>query len=164
MTDRSADIPAERRRPRARHAVAGLAVAALAALVLIALGASEAGPGPDRGDFAAAAAEPAVTLPGAAPRAPGAAALELHVGGHRLTALSVHSRLPCADGPAVDDDVAIALPDGPWVAGCGAFTVRTAAVRVEGRFVGADRAIGTLTHTVGPCALQRARWTARRAG
>jgi ferric-dicitrate binding protein FerR (iron transport regulator) len=82
-----ADLPAARR-PRIRHVVAGLAVAALAALVVIALGASETAPGPDRGDFAAAATEPAITLPGATPRAPGAAALELHVGGHRLTALS----------------------------------------------------------------------------
>jgi hypothetical protein len=84
--------------------------------------------------------------------------------GSRLTTVTLHDRLPCADGRALADDVSIALPDGPRVAGGARFQVEADAVRVAGRFLGADRAAGTVSRTVGPCALAGARRTARRAG
>jgi hypothetical protein len=160
------DLPVarRRRRPRARPTAGALALAALAVLVALALGAPHGAPGPQRGDFAAAAAEPAVALPGVPARPAGSAELALRVASSRLTAVTLHDRLPCADGRAMADHVSVALPRGPRVAGGAAFRVEADGVRVAGRFLGADRAAGTVTRTVGPCALADARWTARRAG
>ena len=88
----------------------------------------------------------------------------LQVASSRLTAVTRRDRLPCADGQALADDVSIAMPDGPRVAGGARFQVEAHGVRVAGHLLGADRAAGTVTRTVGPRALGGARWTARRAG
>jgi hypothetical protein len=57
--------------------------------------------------------------------------------------VQVHSHLPCADGNAIDDDAAVALPSGTAAAGPGAFSVATAGVHLHGFFLSPDRATGT---------------------
>ena len=76
--------------------------------------------------------------------------------------MQVHSHLPCADGNAIDDDAAVALPRGTTAAGHGAFNVATGGVRLHGFFLSPDRATGTLARSVGRCAIASAQWTARR--
>jgi hypothetical protein len=53
-------------------------------------------------------------------------------------------------------------PSGAAEAGHGAFDVRAGGVRVHGFFISPDRATGTLTRSVGRCAIASAQWTARR--
>jgi hypothetical protein len=154
-------------RSNRRHAAAGFAAAALAALVVYALAAPERPAAPRGGEYAASARQP-VSAPGAAGGRGGpnaTVALRFRVaepGGAHVTALRVHSRLPCPDGRAVDDDVALTLPRGGAIPRRGPFTVRAHGVRVQGFFVSPDRVTGTLTRTHGRCAVAAVPWTARR--
>jgi hypothetical protein len=145
--------------------VAGFFAAALTALVVLAVAAPERHAAPRGGEFAAAGRQSSHMAPGAA-GAGSASAFDLRFAvdprEHRLTRVRVHSHLPCADGHAIDDDVAVALPSGAAEAGHGAFDVRAGGVRVHGFFISPDRATGTLTRSVGRCAIASAQWTARR--
>jgi hypothetical protein len=144
---------------------AGFMAAALMALVVLALAAPERHAAPRGGEFAAAGRQSPRMAPGAV-AAGNTAGFDLRFAvdprDHRLTRVRVHSHLPCTDGHAIDDDVAVALPAAAAEAGHGAFDVRTGGVRVHGFFLSPDRATGTLTRSVGRCAIASAQWTARR--
>jgi hypothetical protein len=148
-----------------RPAAAGFGVAGLALLVVLAMVAPERREAPRSGEFAAAGRQRSLAAHGATAARAGAFSLHFRIAGSepQLTRLRVHSRLPCTDGGAIDDDVAVALP-AATVAGHGAFDVDAGGVRLHGFFVAPDRATGTLTRTVGHCAIADARWTARPAG
>jgi len=145
--------------------VAGFAAAALALLVVLAMAAPERREAPRGGEFAAAGRQSSHTVTGAAMTG-GEAAFDLRFAvsprDHRLTRMRVHAHLPCADGHAIDDDVAVELPRGAGIAGRGAFDVASGGVRLHGFFLSPDRATGTLTRSVGRCAIASAQWTARR--
>jgi hypothetical protein len=152
-----------------RHAlgpgVAGFFAATLIVLVVLALAAPERHSAPRGGEFAVAGRQSSHMAPGAV-TGPSGAAFDLRFAvdprDHRLTRVRVHSHLPCADGHAIDDDVAVALPGGAAEAGHGTFDVRAGGVRMHGFFLSPDRATGTLTRSVGRCAIASAQWTARR--
>jgi hypothetical protein len=146
--------------------VAGFAAAALAVLVVLALTAPERRAAPRSGAFAAAGRMVSQPAPGAVAGRRGTFALRFTVGGRqhpRLTAVRIHSVLPCPDGSAIADDVAIAPARGAAVPTRGAFAVDSGGVRLRGFFISPDRATGTVTRSVGHCAA-RVQWTARPAG
>jgi hypothetical protein len=146
--------------------VAGFAAAALALLVILALAAPERREAPRGGEFAATGRQSSHAASGAA-SAGSTAAFGLRFAvdprAHRITHVKVHTHLPCGDGRAIDDDVAVELPRGAGIAGRGVFDVASGGVRLHGFFLSPDRATGTLTRSVGRCAIASAQWTARRA-
>jgi hypothetical protein len=142
-------------------------VAAVALLVVLAVAAPEHREAPRSGEFAAAGRQPSRAVPGAAAAArPASFSLRFAVAGpdRHLTGVRVHSRIPCGDGPAIDDRVSLPAPPDGALAARRAFTVETGGIRLHGFFISPDRATGTLMRTVGRCAIAGAQWTARLAG
>jgi len=142
-------------------------VAAVALLVVLALAAPEHREAPRSGEFAAAGRQPSRAVPGAAAAArPASFSLRFAVAGadRHLAAVRVHSRIPCGDGPAIDDRVSLPAPSAGALSARRAFTVEAGGIRLHGFFISPDRATGTLTRTAGPCAIAGAQWTARLAG
>jgi hypothetical protein len=150
-----------------RPALAGFAAAALALAVVLAVTAPEHREAPRSGEFAAAGRLTSHAVPGvAAATHPARFSLRFSVAGagRHMAGLRVHSRIPCRDGRTVDDIVSIPLSGTGVATGHGAFTVNAGGVQMHGFFVSPDRATGTLTRSVGSCALAGAQWTARRSG
>jgi hypothetical protein len=150
-----------------RPVLAGFATAALPLLVILAVTAPEQREAPRSGEFGAAGRQPSHALPGAAAAGdPARFSLRFSVAGadRHMAGLRLHSRIPCGDGRIVDDAVSVPLSETAVPTGRGAFTVNAGGVRLHGFFVSPDRATGTLTRTVGRCALVGARWTARLTG
>jgi len=142
-------------------------VAAVALLVVLALAAPEHREAPRSGEFAAAGRQPSRAVPGAAAAArPASFLLRFAVAGsdRHLAAVRVHSRIPCGDGPSIDDRVSLPAPSAGALSARRAFTVEAGGIRLHGFFISPDRATGTLTRTAGPCAIAGAQWTARLAG
>lgn len=141
-------------------------MAAVALLVVLALAAPEHREAPRSGEFAAAGRQPSRTVRGVAAAArPASFSLRFAVAGadRHLAAVRVHSRIPCGDGAAIDDRVSLPAPPAGALSGRRAFTVDTGGIRLHGFSISPDRATGTLTRTVGHCAIASAQWTARLA-
>lgn len=122
---------------------------------------------PRSGEFAAAGRQTSHAVPGAAAAAdPARFSLRFSVAGtdRHMAGLRVRSRIPCGDGHTVDDTVSVPLTGAGVATGHGAFTVNAGGVRVHGFFLSPERATGTLTRSVGSCAIAGAQWTARRTG
>ena len=138
-------------------------MAAVALLVVLAVDAPEHREAPRSGEFAAAGRQPSRA---AAAARPASFSLRFAVAGtdRHLAGVRAHSRIPCGDGPAVDDRVSLPAPPAGALSVRRAFTVETGGIRLHGFFISPDRATGTLTRTVGRCAIAGAQWTARLAG
>ena len=134
--------------------------------MILAVTAPEHRGAPRSGEFAAAGRQTSHAVPGAAAAGdPARFSLRFSVAGadRHVAGLRVHSRIPCRDGHTVDDTVSVPLTEAV-LTGHGAFTVDAGSVRLHGFFVSPDRATGTLTRTVGSCAIAGAQWTARHTG
>ena len=134
--------------------------------MILAVAAPEHRVAPRSGEFAAAGRQPAHAVPGAAAAGRAAAfSVQFRVAGtdRHVDAIRVHSHIPCSDGHAVEDTVSVPLPVTGAPAAGRAFTADSGGVRLHGFFVSPDRATGTLTRTVGRCAIVGAQWTARPA-
>ena len=135
--------------------------------MILAVPAPEHREAPRSGEFAAAGRQTSHAVPGAAAAGdPARFSVRFSVAGtdRHMAGLRVHSRIPCGGGHTVDDTVSVPLTGAGVTTGHGAFTVNAGGIRVHRFFASPDRAPGTLTRTVGSCAIAGAQWTARRTG